>query len=190
MPPINKTVDVEAKDAFYSTLTVPIAQKGYIPIPPMLSMEILKNESAYDAEMFVNGSVKKFGELFGCDAVLFTTINRYQRKKLSAKIIVEIQYVLKSTKTDEILFERTGKLVYSPNNGSSNNGSLLAMAIDHAINMIDVAVTKKVTVARACNSSSLGVLPEGKYSSLHKQDTAFTAGKKVFSETISSATNL
>jgi len=46
MPPINKSTNVEAKEYFHSTMNIPIANAGYYVIPPFLSMEILKKESA------------------------------------------------------------------------------------------------------------------------------------------------
>lgn len=52
MPPINRSTNVEAKEYFHSTLNVPIANAGYYVIPPFLSMEILKRESAFDSELF------------------------------------------------------------------------------------------------------------------------------------------
>ena len=54
MPPINRSTNVEAKEYFHTTLNVPIANAGYYVIPPFLSMEILKRESAYDSELFIN----------------------------------------------------------------------------------------------------------------------------------------
>ena len=52
MPPINRSTKVDAKALFYSSLIVPLSQRGYYVFPPLLTMEILKEESAYDAEMF------------------------------------------------------------------------------------------------------------------------------------------
>ena len=77
MPPINRSTNVEAKEFFHSTLNVPIANAGYYVIPPFLSMEILKKESAYDAELFLNNSVAKFGEVFGADVAMFTIIHKF-----------------------------------------------------------------------------------------------------------------
>ena len=50
MPPINRSTKVDAKALFYSSLIVPLSQRGYYVFPPLLTMEILKEESAYDAE--------------------------------------------------------------------------------------------------------------------------------------------
>ena len=101
MPPINKSTNVEAKEYFHSTLLAPLANQGFYVIPPFLSMEILKRESAYDAELFLNSSLSKFGEVFGADIVLFTIIHKWD--KSYGNVMVELEYILKSTKTNEIL---------------------------------------------------------------------------------------
>ena len=40
-------------------------------------MAILKQESAYDSELFVNAPLSKFKEVFGADVALFTTIHKW-----------------------------------------------------------------------------------------------------------------
>ena len=50
MPPINNTANVEAKDLLYTSINKPLAEAGYYVISPHLAMDILKSESAYDAE--------------------------------------------------------------------------------------------------------------------------------------------
>mgnify|MGYP006119163461 FL=1 len=78
MPPINRSTNVEAKEFFHTTLNVPIINAGYYVVPPFLSMEILKRESAYDSELFIEKpSLGVFKEIFGADIALFTIINKW-----------------------------------------------------------------------------------------------------------------
>ena len=71
MPPINNTTNVEAKEFLYTSISRPLAEAGYYVISPLLAMDVLKAESAYDAELFVNGSLTTFQKFFGADAVIF-----------------------------------------------------------------------------------------------------------------------
>ena len=82
MPPINRSTNVEAKEYFHSTLSVPIINAGYYVIPPFLSMAILKQESAYDAELFINGPLTQFNNIFGADVALFTIIHKWDNEKI------------------------------------------------------------------------------------------------------------
>jgi hypothetical protein len=175
LPPINKTTNVEAKETFYSSLVVPITQKGYYVFPSLLTLDILKEESAYDAEMFIDNSMKNVGDLFGCDAVLFTIIHDWTKSTLASYITVKIEYILKSTKTDEVLFHRIGKITYAPQNNSSGG---LAGALS---NMISTALTKEIEIGRACNNYTFKDLPEGKNSPKFNSDMDLFAAPKEFS---------
>ncbi len=178
LPPINRSTKVEAKELFYSSLAVPFTLNGYYVLPPLLSMEILKEESAYDSEMFINGSMKKVGELFGVDAVLFTTIHEWTKTTVTSQIRVKIEYLLKSTKTDEILFNRIGNVTL---NISMNSGSLLVNMVG---SMIATAMTKEIVVGRNCNIYTISDIPAGRYSPMYGKDGETMAQPKEFSSVI------
>ena len=74
MPPINQTTHAEAKDFFYTTLYLPLCEKGYYVYSPYLTMEMYQQESAYDAEMFLDKDISMFQKVLGADAVMFTII--------------------------------------------------------------------------------------------------------------------
>ncbi len=183
MPPINKSTKVEAKELFYSSLIVPLSLQGYYVMPPLLTMEILKEESAYDAEMFENSSMKPVGELFGVDAVLFTTIHKWNKTTVASRITVTLEYTLKSAKTDEILFNRTGTVTYNPNSGSSGGG-LAGLAVSMAAKMLTTALTNEIIVGRKCNVYTLQDLPAGKYSPKHGKDGTTPSGEPSFNVTV------
>lgn len=180
MPPINKTNTVEAKQYFYSSLALPLTEKGYYIISPLLSMDLLKQESAYDSEQFINGSLTPFGKIFGADAALFTVINKWNKNNLLNTITVNIEYCLRSVKTGEVLFNRKGEL--NVNCGTSNNGGggLLSLAINIAANAVSTALTDKIIAARRCNAFVLTDLPAGKYSVEYGKDMNTKAGKTFF----------
>lgn len=183
MPPINKTNNVEAKEYFYSTLTRPLAERGYYVLPSFLTMEMFKSESAYDSEMFMNGNIKRFGEVLGADAVLFTVIHKWEKAAMNANITVEVEYILKSTKDNSELYSRRGTIVYdlSSNSGSAGIvGALVGMAVD----AINTAATSHVSAARAANIYTLSDMPSGFYQTNHKQDNALPAGEKTFKATV------
>ena len=74
-------------------------------------MEILKEESAYDAEMFEESSMQPVGRLFGVDAVLFTTIHEWTKTTIAAQVQVTVEYTLRSAKRTQSCFTgRNGDL--------------------------------------------------------------------------------
>ncbi|MDR0682483.1 MAG: DUF799 domain-containing protein [Dysgonamonadaceae bacterium] len=183
MPPINNTNNVEAKEFLFLTLAQPLCEKGYYVLPSFLSMEMFKSESAYDADLFINSSVNRFGEILGADAVLFTIVNKWEKMALSSNIYVEIEYRLKSTHTNEILFERKGNIIYdaSINSGS---GGLFGALIDMAASAINTALTDHIKVARICNTYTLSDIPAGVYSPDYNTDQMLKAGLKEFRQTV------
>ena len=175
MTPINISTNVDAKEYFYTTLNVPVINAGYYVIPPFLSMEILKRESAYDSELFINKpSLKIFNEIFGADLALFTIISKWDKSSLASRVTVEVEYILKSTHTNEIMYSRKGTILY--NTSISSEGSFLTNIVASAIN---TAATKYVDVARASNNYIFMDLPKGKYSPKYGLDREEMAGLKV-----------
>ena len=185
MPPINRSTNVEAKEYFHSTLNVPIANSGYYVIPPFLSMEILKKESAYDSEMFLDGSMKKFGEIFGADVALFTIINKWDKASLASNVYVEVEYIFKSVVTNEIIYQRKADVTYNAAVSTGVGGIYGALA-DLAASAINTAATKYVNVARVCNAYTFSDLPAGKYSPNNGTDGDLPAGAKEFKVTLNS----
>ncbi len=179
MPPINRSTAVDAKEYFYSTLNVPLINKGFYVMPPFISMDILKRESAYDAELFINGSLTKFGEVFGADIVLFTIINNWDKSAIGAKVTIGVEYIVKSTKTNEILYNRKGTIIYDTSVRTNGGGAFAALA-DLALTAINTAATKYVDVGRVCNSYTFKDFPSGKYSPAYQLDGEEIAGQKEF----------
>lgn len=185
MPPINRSTNVEAKEYFHSTLNIPIANAGFYVIPTFLSMEILKKESAYDAEPFLETPLTKFKEVFGADLAVFTIIHKWDKSGLAAKVYVQVEYVIKSTKTNEIVYSRTGDVIYDASI-STGLGGVWGVLADMAVSAINTAATKYVDVARACNAYTFKDLPSGKYSPNYKIDGELPAGNKIFRASLNS----
>ncbi|HOF55046.1 MAG: GNA1162 family protein [Prolixibacteraceae bacterium] len=185
MPPINRSTNVEAKEYFHSTLNVPIANAGYYVIPPFLSMEILKRESAFDSELFFDVPLTKFGEVFGADLALFTVIHKWDKTGLLSQVYVEIEYILKSIATNEILYTRKGNITYDTSVSTGASGVFGALA-DIAASAINTAATKYVDVARICNAYTFKDLPAGKYSPVYLTDSTQVAGPKEFTVRLNS----
>jgi len=183
MPPINRSTKVEAKELFYSSIAVPITLKGYYVMPQLLTMEILKEESAYDSEMFIDRPTRMIGEVFGADAVLFTIIHDWRKSTIASRITVKIEYLLKSTKDDQLLFNRIGNVTLDLSQ-NSGGGGLAGALISMAVSMASTALTREIVVARKCNDFTLSDLPTGKYSPMFDHDGDQPAGQKEFDTTI------
>ena len=183
MPPINNTNAVEAKDYFYTSLAQPLAEKGYYVLSPFLAMNVLQEESAYDSEMFIDANLKPFNTIFGADVALFTIINKWSKVALGNMITVDIEYIFKSTKTNEVLFNRKG-IINVDTSVSTGSGGALGALLDVALSAANTALTDKVVAARRCNAYVLQDLPRGVYSPQFGIDQDYSAGKSVVYGTV------
>lgn len=96
MPPINQTTHAEAKDYFYTTMYLPLCEKGYYVFSPYLTMEMFQQESAYDAEMFLESDLTPFRNVLDADAAMFTIIRIGEGTILEvcSRLMLNIYYVL------------------------------------------------------------------------------------------------
>lgn len=179
MPPINKTTFVDAKEYFYTSLSYPLCEKGYYVVSPFLAMDLFQSESAYDSETFIEGSLTPFKDVFGADAAMFTIINGWKRNNIGGIITVDIEYILRSTQTGAVLFNRKGVVSIDCSTGNSGNALL-----NLALTTLNTATTDKVIAARRCNYYVLQDLPNGKYAPLFDQDKETLAGKTIIKATV------
>lgn len=175
MPPINNTANVEAKDYLYTSISRPLVEAGYYVVSPLLAMEILKAESAYDAELFVDKPLKMFKEYFGADAVVFSQIDDWTKRGFG--IETKIRYFIKSSTTGEIIFDRSCDLYLDLQQNSGSN-SALSQLIDLAVSAIKTATTDQIVAARKANYFIFRDIPRGKYSPEYLQDREVEAEPK------------
>ena len=175
MPPINNSTNVEAKDLLYTSISRPLVEAGYYVISPLLAMDILKAESAYDSENFFEASLTPFNQFFGADAVVFSIIDTWTKKGLG--IETKIRYVIKSTYTNEILFDRSCDLYLDLSVNTETKG-LLGALVDLTASAINTAATEHIIAARKANYYILRDIPRGKYSPDYMQDKDLIAEDK------------
>jgi len=168
-PPINLSTAADAKENYSTTVTEPLAEYGYYVIPYELTAEILKSEGAYDAELFRNLPLRSFRDYFNADAVLFTTIDKWDMSYLvvASNMTVGISCELKSTDTSEVLWAYSGVLKVDLTDRSQK--SLLGQVIATAINS---AVADYVPYARKANFMVLSTMPVGRYHPMFGRDQA------------------
>ena len=181
MPPINNTSHVEAKDLLYTSISRPLAEAGYYVISPLLAMDVLKAESAYDAELFIDKPLTLFRDYFGADAVVFSQIDDWTKKGVG--IETKIRYIIKSAASGEIIFDRSCDLYLDLQVNSGSNSALAAL-VELAASAIVTATTDHIVAARKANYFIFRDIPRGKYSPLYMQDKEVIAEKKDIRATV------
>jgi len=183
MPPINKTTNVDAKENFYITMSQTICERGYYVVSPFLAMEMFQSESAYDAELFISAPLNQFREVTGADVALFTNIIEWRKSGIGSKVLVTVEYILRSTVSNETIFQRTGVITYDTSVNTGVGGLAGAIA-NMAASAISTAVQSYLPVARACNEAILSDVPAGKYNPSYDMDKSVFAGPKTLKRTV------
>ena len=183
MPPINKTTNVDAKENFYITMSRTLCERGYYVVSPFLAMEMFQSESAYDAENFITAPLNQFREVTGADVALFTNIIDWRKSGIGAKVVVTVEYILRSTVSNETIFQRTGTITFdkSVNTGGSGLAGLIANV---AVSAVATAAQSYLPVAGACNEAILSDVPAGKYHPSYDTDQSVFAGPKTVKRTV------
>lgn len=134
VPAINRSLDVDAPNYLLSTLTVPLAEKGFYVFPVNTAKIVLEQEGFYEGEQVHRQSPEALAKLFGADAVLYVTIQRWdaQYAIFATTVTVEFDYRMVGSDGAEI-WQANQKMQYSPQN-SNSGGSPLAMLITAAVN--------------------------------------------------------
>ena len=137
VPAINKSLDVDAPNYLLSTLTVPLAEKGFYVFPVNTAKFILEQEGLYEGERIHQQSPETLANMFGADVVLYVTINRWDAKYaiIAATVTVEFEYRMVARDGTEI-WKATQAMQYSPQNNNSSGSplvDLLAAAVSAAI---------------------------------------------------------
>lgn len=92
-------------------------------------MEMFQQESAYDAEMFLEADLTPFRNILDADAAMFTIIKDWRRNNIGGMLTVKVEYVLRSTKTGQTLYTREDeiKVNTSVDGGNGAFGALVGM---------------------------------------------------------------
>jgi len=101
VPVTNKSVDVNAPDYFLATIATPLAERGYYVFPVNMVKSVLSDDGLSDANLVHAGDPHRLGELFGADAIMYISIERWDARYavLSTAVTVELTYTLKSAHT-------------------------------------------------------------------------------------------
>lgn len=133
VPSVNKSLDVDAPNYLLTTLAIPLAEKGYYVFPVHTVKTVLEQEGFYEGERIHAQPPEALAKMFGADAVLYVTINRWDAKYaiLTTVVTVEFDYKIVSKNGVEI-WEAKKTMQYSPDN-SNQQGHPLAILIAAAI---------------------------------------------------------
>jgi len=151
LPPLNESVDVNASYVWLSTITMPVAERGYYVFPVALVDAFMKDNGLPGPDEMHAVSLQKLREVFGADAVLYVVIEDWGQKYvvLSSNTVVRARARLVDTATGIEIWQGRADFTESSSGGGSD---ILTMVISAALEQI-IDTTSDAThgVARQAN---------------------------------------
>ncbi|MFT6102877.1 MAG: hypothetical protein ACJATV_000548 [Granulosicoccus sp.] len=133
IPPNNSSIDVNAPYIFLSTITKPIAEKGYYVFPVAVIDHFLKENGLPTPAEMNTIPLDKIREHIGADAVLYVSIEEWGQKYqvISSTSVVRSTLRLVDTRTGDLLWESTAfAQQQSGDGGGGILGAIIAAAIE------------------------------------------------------------
>ena len=167
IPAINNSTAAEATDFFNVTITEPLSNVGYYTMPVEIVKDIFQKEGIVDSTMIKGLPTSIFKKNFGADAVLFVTINKWDKQYvvIAGNVSVSMDYVMLSTETSEVIWSYSATQTIDTTAESSG-----FIMLDILSTAITTATTDYVPIAKQVNYQAFTALPHGSYSDLHGSD--------------------
>jgi hypothetical protein len=154
LPPLNNSPEVNAGNSVYAQVSYPLAEAGYYVLPVAVVGETFKQNGLTNAADIHGVDVRKLNEIFGADAGLYITIDKYGSTYtvIDSVAVVAVTAKLVDLKTGTLLWE--GKASASNNEGGNNGGggligALVAAAVKQILNSTTDAAHPVAGVANA-----------------------------------------
>ena len=160
LPPINNTTAAAAKEYFSCSLSEALGQRGYYPLPVEALHGILREEGYYDTETITPVILTNLKKHFGAEAVLFSTIDRWDKSwfLFSGYLEIDSRFALVGTARADTLWDY--RMSARVNLGSQSE-QLLVAALESALK---TATEDYFPHARQANISAFReALPCGPY---------------------------
>jgi hypothetical protein len=136
IPPLNESTTVEGTYSYLSTVSRPIAERGYYVFPVAVVDQFLKDNGLPTAGEMNQVPPGKVGEITGADAVMYVELKQYGSKYvvLNSVTTVEVLAKLVDARTGILLWQGRGFAQQSGSGSGNLLADLIAAAITQAIN--------------------------------------------------------
>lgn len=163
VPPVNNSVEVNASNVYLSTITMPLAEKGYYVFPVAVINQFLQENGLQTPSDMHQVSLEKFNEHLNPDAILYVTIEEWgqQYQVISSSSVVHANLSLVDAKTGQQIWHATAQHIQSSGDGGGGLiGMLVAAAVEQVMGemMDNTPNVARVANHIAINNQNLGLL--------------------------------
>ena len=134
LPPLNESVEVDAPYSYLTTLSRPVAERGYYVFPVSMVDAFMKDNGLPTAGEMHGVSLSRIEELIGADAILYLTIADWGQKYqvLNSQTVVSVEGRLVDVASGTTLWTGDEKVVRD----SNSSDDLAAMLIGAIVSQV------------------------------------------------------
>lgn len=142
LPPVSHAPDVNASLSVLSVTTLPLAEAGYYVMPVAPVYETFKQNGITVADEAQAIAPEKLREIFGADAALYITVEKYGAvyQIINSVVVVSANAKLVDLRTGTVLWQGQAQ-ASSGENQNNAGGGLVGMLVTAAINQVVNQVT-------------------------------------------------
>lgn len=150
LPPVNESNEVIASYSLLTTVTRPLSELGYYVIPVVMADHLLKENGMTLPPEMHQAPLAKLREVFGADAVLYITIEKYGSKYqlFASNTLVFARARLVDARTGTELWQSRVDANFAGQSGllEALVGQVLNKLVDQAHNVAALASFQLVTM--------------------------------------------
>jgi hypothetical protein len=134
LPPLNESTDIRGSYSYLSTITMPIAERGYYVFPVAIMDQLFKENGMPTPGEMHQAPLNKILEIVGADAVLYITLKQYGSKYqlLTSSTTVQAQCKLVDIRTGALLWD--GTVMAQESSGGQGGGGLIGAVVGQIVN--------------------------------------------------------
>jgi hypothetical protein len=135
IPPLNNSIEADAPYKYLSTITKPLAEKGYYVFPVAVIDQFLKQNGLPTPAEMNTVKLDKIDQFIGADAALYITIEDWGQKYqvMNSAAVVKASLRLVDVKTGNLIWDGKAQAVHAPDN---SNAGLAGMLIGALVNQV------------------------------------------------------
>lgn len=155
IPPMNNSIEINASNIYLSTLSRPLAEKGYYVFPVAVINQFLQENGLQSPADMHDVSLDKFAEHLNPDAILYVMIEDWGQRYeiLSSTTVVKAKMRLVDAKTGKILWDT--QVSYAQGSGD-NGGGLVGMLVQAVVDQVVGSILDPTPgVARTANNLAI-----------------------------------
>jgi hypothetical protein len=122
LPPLNESPEVQASYSYLSTVTAPLAERGYYVFPVALVDELMRQNGCPTPAEMHQVPPSKLREVFGADAVLYLTVKEWGTSYLVLDSVttVSVDARLVDLASEEPLWSKSAMAASRSSEGTDN----------------------------------------------------------------------